>query len=76
MLKDGQLYGGIIPPDSNNLCISDVMLGDSVTLQLIALTEHPVGKMEQQIAERNATTNASKNASPGTVISPFFRLKI
>ncbi|XP_046358181.2 uncharacterized protein LOC124136325 [Haliotis rufescens] len=44
MLKNGKLYGSIIPPDVNSLRIRDMMLGEKVQLQLIALTEHPVGK--------------------------------
>ncbi|XP_067685414.1 uncharacterized protein [Haliotis asinina] len=44
MLKNGKLYGSIIPPDVNSLRIRDMMLGEKVELKLIALTEHPVGK--------------------------------
>ncbi|XP_076447663.1 uncharacterized protein LOC143284653 isoform X3 [Babylonia areolata] len=46
MLKNGKLYGSIIPSDVNSLRIRDVSLGEKLTLQLIALTEHPVGKGE------------------------------
>ena len=46
MLKNGKLYGSIIPPDVSSLRIRDVSLGEKLTLQLIALTEHPVGKSE------------------------------
>ncbi|XP_055882729.1 uncharacterized protein LOC106055997 isoform X2 [Biomphalaria glabrata] len=46
MLKNGKLYGSIIPPDVNSLSIRDVILGEKIELQLIALTEHPVGKSE------------------------------
>jgi hypothetical protein len=48
MLKNGKLYGSIIPPDVNSLRIRDVSLGEKLTLQLIALTEHPVGKTEMR----------------------------
>ena len=48
MLKNGKLYGSIIPPDVNSLRISDVSLGEKLNLQLIALTEHPVGKETRQ----------------------------
>ena len=46
MLKNGKLYGSIIPADVSSLRIRDVSLGEKLTLQLIALTEHPVGKSE------------------------------
>lgn len=48
MLKNGKLYGSIIPPDVNSLRIRDASLGDKITLQLIALTDHPVGKHEKR----------------------------
>lgn len=48
MLKNGKLYGSIIPPDVNSLQIRDVTLGEKIELQLIALTEHPVGKSERK----------------------------
>ena len=48
MLKNGKLYGSIIPPDVSSLRIRDVSLGEKLTLQLIALTEHPVGKSDQR----------------------------
>ena len=46
MLKNGKLYGSIIPPDVNSLRVRDVTLGEKIELQLIALTEHPVGKRD------------------------------
>ncbi|XP_059161356.1 uncharacterized protein LOC131944640 isoform X2 [Physella acuta] len=48
MLKNGKLYGSIIPPDVNSLRIRDVTLGEKIELQLIALTEHPVGKSDRK----------------------------
>lgn len=51
MLKNGKLYGSIIPADVNNLRIRDIYLGEKVSLQLIALTEHPVGKFDRQSVE-------------------------
>ena len=33
--------------------IKDVTLGDKVVLQLIALTNHPVGKLEHAILDRD-----------------------
>lgn len=48
MLKNGKLYGSIIPSDVNSLRIRDVTLGEKIVLQLIALTDHPVGKNERR----------------------------
>ncbi|KAK6175730.1 hypothetical protein SNE40_014123 [Patella caerulea] len=50
MLKNGKLYGAIIPPDVNSLKIKDINLGEKLDLQLIALTEHPVGKNDKSSA--------------------------
>jgi len=48
MLKNGKLYGSIIPPEVNSLRIRDISLGEKVSLQLIALTDHPVGKVSRR----------------------------
>ncbi|XP_063446523.1 uncharacterized protein LOC134726026 isoform X8 [Mytilus trossulus] len=48
MLKNGKLYGSIIPSDVNSLRIRDITLGEKIQLQLIALTDHPVGKNERR----------------------------
>ncbi|XP_052779768.1 uncharacterized protein LOC128217013 isoform X4 [Mya arenaria] len=48
MLKNGKLYGSIIPSEVNSLRIRDISLGEKVSLQLIALTDHPVGKVDGQ----------------------------
>ena len=42
MMKDGKLYGSIIPADVHSLRIKDVNLGETIKLQLLALTDHPV----------------------------------
>ncbi|XP_033744669.1 uncharacterized protein LOC117330483 isoform X1 [Pecten maximus] len=60
MMKNGHLYGGLIPPYINSWTISDTTLGESVTLQLIALTEHPIGKIEAEIAQRQRTEQDKK----------------
>lgn len=44
MVKNGKLYGGVITPEVNTYRISDVDIGETITLQLICLTNHPVGK--------------------------------
>ena len=64
MLRNGKLYGSIIPPEVNSLRIRDVSLGEKVTLQLIALTEHPVGKIDRrtELLEKDSRIDGS---SPG-----------
>ncbi|CAH1782616.1 unnamed protein product [Owenia fusiformis] len=64
LLKDNKLYGSTIPPDVLSLRIKDVSLGEKVTLQLVALTEHAVGKLEgtrvighHEIRHTNASTD-------------------
>lgn len=62
MLKNGKLYGSIIPPEVNSLRIRDVSLGEKVCLQLIALTEHPVGKTDRrtELLQKEADELAEK----------------
>ena len=43
LFKNGSLYGSTIPPGVTSMNIRDVTLGEDVKLQIIALTEHPVG---------------------------------
>jgi len=47
LLKDGKLYGSIMPPEVHSLRIKDITLGDRVMLQILALTDHPVGRSNQ-----------------------------
>ena len=44
MLKDGKVYGSIMPPDVHSLRIKEITLGDRIELQILALTDHPVGR--------------------------------
>ena len=44
MMKNGKLYGSIIPADVHSLHIRGLSLGEKITLQLLALTDHPVGR--------------------------------
>jgi hypothetical protein len=44
MVRDGRLYGEIITPDVTLYKLNDIQIGDTVQLQLISLTNHPVGK--------------------------------
>lgn len=44
LVKNGRLYGNIIPHDAVSFKITDAELGDVLNLQMISLTNHPVGK--------------------------------
>lgn len=45
-MKNDSIYGSTIPPEVTSMNIRDVALGDEVKLQIIALTEHPVGGVD------------------------------
>ena len=47
LLKNGTIYGSTIPPEVTSMSIKDLSLGEDVKLQIIALTEHPVGGVDQ-----------------------------
>lgn len=51
LLKNDAVYGSTIPPEVTAMSIKDVALGDEVKLQIIALTEHPVGGENQTAGE-------------------------
>ena len=44
MMKNSKLYGSIIPSDVHSLRIHGLSLGEKVELQILALTDHPVGR--------------------------------
>ena len=44
LVRDGRIYGEIIPADVNLYTLNDIAIGDTVRLQIISLTNHPVGK--------------------------------
>lgn len=69
MLRNGKLYGSIIPPDVNSLRIRDVSLGEKITLQLIALTEHPVGKGDYRTASGSVIGDKDSGIS-GSITQP------
>ncbi|GFR62047.1 fibronectin, partial [Elysia marginata] len=72
MLKNGKLYGSIIPADVNSLRIRDVTLGEKIDLQLIALTEHPVGKQERKSdGDRDSGKGSSQHEEKIAVSSPL-----
>ncbi|XP_012935394.1 uncharacterized protein LOC101845075 isoform X2 [Aplysia californica] len=64
MLKNGKLYGSIIPPDVNSLRIRDVTLGEKIELQLIALTEHPVGKSDRKSTDGDKDSGIGGSSHP------------
>ena len=56
MMKNGKLYGSIIPADVHSLRVQNLSLGERVELQILALTEHPVGRgadPEAQLQQQN-----------------------
>ncbi|KAK3103976.1 hypothetical protein FSP39_023382, partial [Pinctada imbricata] len=59
LLKNGKIYGAIMGPEANSVDIKDVTLGDKVVLQLIALTNHPVGKLENVVLDTDEQTGGS-----------------
>ncbi|KAL5013163.1 hypothetical protein ScPMuIL_007433 [Solemya velum] len=68
MLKNGKLYGSIIPAEVNNLRIRDISLGEKVSLQLIALTEHPVGKFDKPSVD----SGVGGSSQPGDKTADMF----
>lgn len=44
LVRNGKCHGNIIPPDVSSVKISDIELGETINLQMISLTNHPVGK--------------------------------
>ena len=64
MLKNGKLYGSIIPPDVNSLRVRDVSLGEKIELQLIALTEHPVGKSDRKSMDGDKDSGIGGSSHP------------
>lgn len=49
LMKNGSLYGSTIPADVTSMSIKDVALGETVQLQIVALTEHPVGGVNNNV---------------------------
>lgn len=62
MLRNGKLYGAVIPPDVTNLHIHDVTLGEKIELQLIALTEHAVGRQGSKADANKASGKGSSQS--------------
>ena len=44
LIKDGKCFGNIIPFDVNTYTITGVEVGETVNLQMISLTNHPIAK--------------------------------
>ena len=63
MMKNGKLYGSIIPADVHSLRVQNLSLGERVELQILALTEHPVGRgadPEAQLQQQNDSCKLMK----------------
>jgi hypothetical protein len=46
LVKNGRLSGAIIPPDTTLFKLTSIEVGETVDLQLISLTDHPVGRFQ------------------------------
>jgi hypothetical protein len=44
LVKNGRICGAIIPPETTLFKFTNIEVGETVDLQLISLTDHPVGK--------------------------------
>ena len=53
MMKNGKLYGSIIPSDVHSLRVQNLSLGEKVELQILALTEHPVGRHDTNTQQQD-----------------------
>lgn len=60
MVRNGKIYGEIIPPDVNYYKITDIEIGEIVDLQIISLTNHPVGKYTALHTHPNYTMDQSQ----------------
>ena len=66
MVKDGKLYGSVIPPDVNSLRLKGLTLGEKLDLQILALTDHAVGRGDgQQEDERDSGVGTSSHHDKG-----------
>lgn len=72
LMKNGSLYGSTIPPDVTSMNIKDVSLGDSVQLQIVALTEHPVGGVNNQVESGREGRYAECKPGPQLTLQVYF----
>ena len=70
MLKNSKLYGSIIPADVHSLHIKDVTLGEKVELQILALTDHPVGRQDAKDSP-NEGDSGIEASTVGTINSEW-----
>jgi hypothetical protein len=57
-------------PDVNAVDITGISLGDRVVLQLVALTNHPVGKLERALLELEKDESSPRQQ--GILITRFW----
>lgn len=67
LLKNDTVYGSTIPPEVTSMSIKDICLGDDIKLQIIALTEHPVGGVDQAVSANSEGRYA--DCKPGPKLS-------
>lgn len=60
MMKNGKLYGSIIPPEVHTLRIRGLSLGEKIVLQILALTDHPVGRDPNNTDSGSSSHNGSE----------------
>ena len=65
LMKDEKMYGSIMPPDVHSLRIKDCTLGDRIQLQILALTDHPVGRDGKAIKEQQKDDNNTEAGDSG-----------
>jgi len=75
MLKNGKLYGSIIPADVHSLRIKDVTLGDKVDLQILALTDHPVGRQEAKDSPNEGDSGIEASTVHDVAVNSECRIK-
>jgi hypothetical protein len=86
IIRNGALYGDVIGNETYAARITDVEIGDTVDLQIIALTNHPVSKFvelndfpdyeidpnEKNYDPAQSTSGKSNNKHNRTVLHPDF----
>lgn len=73
LLRNGRCHGDIIPHDCTIYKVTDVEIGDTVNLQMISLTNHPVGKYTALHAHPNFTMDQPQREE--LLNGPGFRSK-
>ncbi len=65
-----------MPPDVHNMRIKDVDLGEKITFQILALTDHPVGRNEDRKAATDGDSGIESAALENRGISWMYMMYI